>query len=143
MEKSVCGAGCQEHPPGAEEEEEDYHYQDQSRYVHFGSQFLVIVTLPCNIGYTEKEENYHKDFLMPRKKRNYRKEYDEYHGTAKQRKNRSMRNKARRKLKLKKGDRREVDHKKPLSKGGTNGRRNLRAVSRKVNRKKGSKSTKR
>ena len=104
---------------------------------------LMIVSLPCNIGYTEKEENYHKDFLMPRKKRNYRKEYDEYHGTAKQRKNRSMRNKARRKLKLKKGDRREVDHKKPLSKGGTNGRRNLRAVSRKVNRKKGSKSTKR
>ena len=72
--------------------------------------------------------------------RNYRKEYDEYHGTSKQRKNRSMRNKARRKLKLKKGDRREVDHKKPLSKGGGNGRRNLRAVSRTANRKKGSRA---
>lgn len=79
---------------------------------------------------------------MPRKKRNYRKEYDSYHGTAKQRKNRSTRNKARRKLKLKKGDPREVDHKKPLSKGGGNGRKNLRAVSRKVNRKKGSKTRK-
>ncbi len=74
---------------------------------------------------------------MPRKTRNYRREYDEYHGKAEQRKNRSMRNKARRKLKLKKGDGREVDHKTPLSKGGGNGRKNLRAVSRKVNRKKG------
>ena len=64
---------------------------------------------------------------MPRKKRNYRKEYDSYHGTAKQRK---------------KGDPREVDHKKPLSKGGGNGRKNLRAVSRKVNRKKGNKTRK-
>jgi 5-methylcytosine-specific restriction endonuclease McrA len=79
---------------------------------------------------------------MPRKKRNYRKEYDSYHGTAEQRKNRSTRNKARRKLKLKKGDPREVDHKKPLSKGGGNGRKNLRAVSRKANRKKGSKTRK-
>ena len=61
---------------------------------------------------------------MPRKKRNYRKEYDSYHGTAK------------------KGDPREVDHKKPLSKGGGNGRKNLRAVSRKVNRKKGNKTRK-
>ena len=74
---------------------------------------------------------------MPKKtKRNYRKEYDSYHGTANQRKNRSTRNKARRKLKLKVGDKREVDHKKPLSKGGTNKRKNLRAVSRKTNRKK-------
>jgi 5-methylcytosine-specific restriction endonuclease McrA len=77
---------------------------------------------------------------MPRKKRDYRREYDEYHGTAEQRKNRSKRNKARRKLKLRKGDGREVDHKKPLSKGGGNGRKNLRAVSRKTNRRKGSKS---
>jgi 5-methylcytosine-specific restriction endonuclease McrA len=53
-----------------------------------------------------------------------------------------MRNKARRKLKLKKGDPREVDHKKPLSKGGSNGKKNLRAVSRKANRKKGSKTRK-
>ena len=41
------------------------------------------------------------------------------------------------KLGLKKGDPREVDHKKPLSKGGSNGKKNLRAVSKKVNRKKG------
>ncbi len=74
---------------------------------------------------------------MPRKTRNYRKEYDEYHGKPKQIKNRSKRNQARKKLKLKKGDKREVDHKRPLSKGGGNGKKNLRAVSRKVNRKKG------
>lgn len=75
---------------------------------------------------------------MPRKKpRNYKKEYKEYHGKPKQRQNRSKRNTARRKLGLKKGDPREVDHKKPLSKGGTNGRKNLRAVSKKTNRKKG------
>ena len=47
-----------------------------------------------------------------------------------------MRNQARRKLGLKKGDKREADHKKPLSKGGGNGRKNLRAVSRTANRKK-------
>jgi 5-methylcytosine-specific restriction endonuclease McrA len=76
---------------------------------------------------------------MPTKKRNYRKEYDDFHGTPRQRKLRSMRNKARRKVGLKKGDPREVDHKKPLSKGGGNGRKNLRAVSRSTNRRKGSK----
>ena len=68
--------------------------------------------------------------------RNYKKEYDEYHGNPTQRRNRSMRNIARRALGLKKGDPREVDHKKPLDKGGGNGKENLRAVSKKTNRKK-------
>jgi|TARA_R110000744_G_scaffold43517_1_gene97542 5-methylcytosine-specific restriction endonuclease McrA len=72
----------------------------------------------------------------PYGKRNYRKEYDEYHGTREQKDNRNDRNKARRKVGLKKGDPREVDHKKPVSKGGSNGRSNLRAVSRTQNRKK-------
>ena len=76
---------------------------------------------------------------MPQKKRNYKKEYAEYHGTKEQKDNRNKRNKARRKMKLKKGDKREVDHKKPLSKGGSNKKSNLRAVSRKTNRRKGSK----
>jgi len=79
---------------------------------------------------------------MPRKVRNYRREYDEYHGTPKQRKNRSKRNQARAKLGLKKGDGKEVDHKRPLSKGGGNSRKNLRAVSRTTNRKKANKSRK-
>ena len=68
--------------------------------------------------------------------RDYRKEYDEYHAKPEQRANRSERNKARRKLGLKKGDPREADHKKPLSKGGTNSKSNLRAISRTANRKK-------
>lgn len=40
---------------------------------------------------------------------------------------------------LKKGDPREVDHKVPLSKGGSNGKKNLRVTSRAANRKKGNK----
>ena len=78
---------------------------------------------------------------MPRKKpRNYRREYDTYHGTAEQRKNRSARNKARRIMKAGKGQ--EVDHKRPLSKGGGNGRKHLRLVSRSVNRRKGARKKK-
>ena len=72
------------------------------------------------------------------KARNYRKEYDTYHGKKKQKSNRAARNRARTKLKLKRGDKREVDHKKPLSKGGSNRRGNLRAVSRRTNRRKAS-----
>ena len=48
-------------------------------------------------------------------------------------------NKARRKVGLKVGDPREVDHKTPTSKGGTNVRSNLTIKSRTSNRKKGSK----
>tara|TARA_R110002020_G_scaffold80884_1_gene201462 strand:- start:705 stop:926 length:222 start_codon:yes stop_codon:yes gene_type:complete len=70
--------------------------------------------------------------------RDYRKEYDEYHSKPEQIKNRSNRNKARRKLKLKVGDNREVDHKLAIKKGGSNAKTNLRIVSRKTNRKKGS-----
>lgn len=73
------------------------------------------------------------------KKRNYKKEYKDFHGKSTQKKRRAARNKARSLLGLKKGDGKEVDHKRPLSKGGSNRRKNLRAVSRKVNRKKGAK----
>ena len=76
---------------------------------------------------------------MPSKKRDYRREYDTYHAKPEQKKNRNKRNKARRMMGLKKGDGLEVDHKRPLSKGGGNGKKNLRVVSRKTNRKKGSK----
>ena len=69
--------------------------------------------------------------------RDYVKEYKEYHAKPKQIKNRAARNKARKILGLKPGDGREVDHKKPLSKGGSNTKKNLRAVSLKTNRKKG------
>lgn len=73
------------------------------------------------------------------KQRDYKKEYAEYHSKPEQKKNRAKRNKARREMGLKVGDPREVDHKKPLSKGGGNGKNNLRVVSRTTNRKKGSK----
>jgi|TARA_R110002020_G_C16085844_1_gene757478 5-methylcytosine-specific restriction endonuclease McrA len=69
--------------------------------------------------------------------RDYGKEYRDFHGKPKARKNRAAVNRARRKAGLKVGDKREVDHKKPLSKGGSNSRSNLRIVSRKTNRKKG------
>ena len=73
------------------------------------------------------------------KKRNYRKEYDEYHAKPEQKKNRAARNAARRESGLQKGDGKEVDHKKPLSKGGSNAKSNRRVVSRHANRTKGSK----
>ena len=70
------------------------------------------------------------------KTRNYKKEYKTFHGKPKQKINRALRNAARRNSGLKKGDKREVDHKTPLSKGGTNTKNNLRTVSRTTNRKK-------
>ena len=76
---------------------------------------------------------------MITKKRDYKKEYAEYHSKPEQIKNRSARNKARKEMGLTKGDPREVDHKKPLSKGGSNKKSNLRVVSRTTNRKKGNK----
>jgi len=67
-------------------------------------------------------------------KRNYRKEYDTYHKKPAQRKARSSRNKARRKMKAAgaKIRGREVDHKNKNP--NDNRRSNLRAVSRKTNR---------
>ena len=50
-----------------------------------------------------------------------------------------MCNQARRMCRLKVGDKREVDHIKPKCKGGTNSLKNLRVVSFKTNRSKGSK----
>ena len=74
------------------------------------------------------------------KKRNYKKEYKTYHAKPAQVSNRVKRNTARRKMvqagKVRKGDGKEVDHIKPLSKGGSNGKKNLRVVTRKTNRKK-------
>ena len=81
---------------------------------------------------------------MPKKsKRNYREEYKKYHSSKAAIKRRSMRNQARRKMGLKVGAPREVDHINPLSKmtakqlKNGNHKKNLRVVSRKTNRKKG------
>lgn len=77
--------------------------------------------------------------MAAKKKRDYKKEYRGYHSKPAQRKARAERNKARRIMGLKVGDPREVDHKVPLSKGGSNSKRNLRVVSRTTNRRKGNK----
>ena len=70
-------------------------------------------------------------------KRDYKREYDEYHDKPEQRENRSTRNKARRKYEKENGDQPssvDIDHKRPLSKGGGNGSGNLRAKPRSANR---------
>lgn len=77
--------------------------------------------------------SHHGGKIMPH--RNYRKEYRDFHGTPKQIRNRATRNKARADSSLGKGDRREIDHIKPLSKGGSN-KNNTRITTRHINRKK-------
>jgi hypothetical protein len=71
------------------------------------------------------------------KPRPYKKEYEQYQGTEEQKKNRAMRNAARRKAmqagKVAKGDGKDVAHKKAISKGGTNGD-GVRVESKSANR---------
>tara|TARA_R110000796_G_scaffold78094_1_gene174439 strand:- start:575 stop:871 length:297 start_codon:yes stop_codon:yes gene_type:complete len=66
---------------------------------------------------------------MPTKKRDYKKEYANYQGTAEQKKNRAVRNAARNTMKAKgvvsTGDGKHVNHKTPISKGGGNAPGNL------------------
>lgn len=70
--------------------------------------------------------------------RDYKKEYREYQGTEEQKKNRAKRNAARREMaedgKVRKGDGKDVDHKRALINGGSNQESNLRVVSRSANR---------
>jgi hypothetical protein len=70
--------------------------------------------------------------------RNYKKEYRNYHGKPKQRKERAARTKARelmmKKGLVKKGDGIDIDHKKPLRSGGSNGINNLRKRKKSHNR---------
>jgi hypothetical protein len=70
--------------------------------------------------------------------RNYKQEYANYDGTEAVKKKRAQRNKARRMLEatgaVKKGDGKDVDHKKPLSKGGTTVMSNLKAKPAAANR---------
>jgi len=81
---------------------------------------------------------------MPRKNRVYKKgepgsEYS-YHASKEQKDNRVDRNRARRQAeaagKVSKGDSKEVDHVKPLSKGGSGSKSNTRVVPKKTNRQK-------
>jgi hypothetical protein len=70
--------------------------------------------------------------------RDYKKEYKNYQGTEEQKKNRAKRNAARREMekegRVHKGDGKDVDHKKPLIKGGSKAKSNLRVVSKSSNR---------
>ena len=70
--------------------------------------------------------------------RNYKKEYANYQGKPEQIKNRAERNAARAALMktgaVSKGDGKEVNHIKPLIKGGSNSRSNLNVKSRSANR---------
>lgn len=75
---------------------------------------------------------------MPRKVRDYKDEYQKYQGTSEQKKNRAQRNTARRQAQasgqVHKGDGKDVDHKTPLSKGGSNSKSNRRVVKASTNR---------
>jgi hypothetical protein len=70
--------------------------------------------------------------------RDYKKEYRNYHGKAKQRKERAARTAARelmiKKGRAKKGDGKDIDHKTPLRNGGSKGINNLRVRDRSDNR---------
>lgn len=70
--------------------------------------------------------------------RDYKQEYANYQGSEQQKKNRAKRNGARRELeregRVHKGDGKDVDHKHPLIKGGSNSPSNLRVQSVHANR---------
>ena len=76
--------------------------------------------------------------FMSNGKRDYKKQYEKYDGKDSVKKDRAKRNGARRMLedegRVSKGDGKDVDHKKPLSKGGGNGKSNLRVTSKNSNR---------
>lgn len=75
---------------------------------------------------------------MKNGKRDYAKEREKYHSRPEQMENNRERKRARRKLeaegKVRPHDGKDVDHKKPLKRGGSNGRSNLRVQSRSTNR---------
>lgn len=70
--------------------------------------------------------------------RDYKAEYDNYHGKPEQIKKRAERVKARRMMEktgaVTKGDGKDVDHKNPLRSGGTTTKSNLRVRSKSANR---------
>jgi hypothetical protein len=82
--------------------------------------------------------------IMARAKRDYKKEYADYHGTAEQKKRRAERNKDRRAAErngsVKDGDGREVDHINAPRKGSLAGAR-TQVISKKANRRKQPKRT--
>ena len=82
--------------------------------------------------------NKYSKYLQEAKKRNYDMEYRNYHGKPKQRKERAKRTKAREEMikkgRVKKGDGKDIDHKKAIRHGGSNGINNLRVREKSENR---------
>jgi hypothetical protein len=102
-----------------------------------GKKFEVPVEEPYN--YDESgmmNSSLSEQFLEEKRKRNYRKEYDNYHSKPEQRKNRSKRVLARRLMmklgRVRKGDGKDVDHKD--SNPQNNGKHNLRVRNKSENR---------
>lgn len=103
-------------------------------------------TLPLIEIYRSIMEDIRKDpnklisFLgfLREEKRDYKKEYRNYHGKPKQRKERAARTAARelliKKGRVKKGDGKDVDHKRPLRSGGSKSINNLRVRDKSENR---------
>ena len=75
---------------------------------------------------------------MAERKRDYKHEYQSYHASEEQKKNRAQRNAARRELEkkgvVKKGDGKDVAHKTAIKNGGGNSRTNLTVQSVATNR---------
>lgn len=92
--------------------------------------------IPVEKNIQEFYISFAKNFIA--EKRNYRKEYDNYQGTEKQKKNRAKRNKVNRLMKrlgrIRKGDGRDVDHKD--GNPNNNSMKNLRVVDKSHNRSK-------
>ena len=76
--------------------------------------------------------------ILEEYKRDYKMEYRNYHGKPKQKKERAARTRARelmiKKGRAKRGDGKDIDHKKPLRSGGSNGINNLRKREKSDNR---------
>lgn len=95
----------------------------------------------------EEVVSYLLDEAKKKKKIDYKDAYKRWHSSKKAKRERAQRNKIRRQFEregiVEKGDGKEIDHIIPKSKGGSDSRKNLRVVSRHVNRTKGSKMPKR
>jgi hypothetical protein len=105
--------------------------------------YVNLKTIYDNVNIRINEEPDRLSILMnllldEEAERDYKQEYRNYHGKPKQRKERAARTKARELMKKKgivrKGDGKDIDHKKPLRSGGSNGINNLRVRSKSDNR---------
>jgi Zn-finger nucleic acid-binding protein len=111
--------------------------RNTSRNLYVKGEVLIDYAKRVGIPYNTLRDWYHagrlnKEIAMPyvNKPRPYKKEYEQYHSKPEQMKRRAERNAARRKMeaagKVYKGDGKDVDHVRALSKGGTNRTTNLR-----------------